>query len=164
MVVSVCSMLKYTSFLYDTLEILYLYLSLETSYKEIDVVIPLALWSLPGWLQRHQPLGGLAEFCPHPGAQQEATPWDISHQVRSGCVDREEAAAASLSGRHSPETEREKKKAEISTAGEYHYSNYIRMIHEPLPVPPVAPYTGAAADSCNAGQSGHQLSLSQFLR
>lgn len=93
----------------------YLYLSLKITKKGNDVVKPLALWLPPGWLQRHQPLGGLAESCPHPGAQQEAPPWDISHQVNSGCVDREAAAAASLLERHSPETK--KGNAEICTTG-----------------------------------------------
>lgn len=76
--------------------------------KGVDGVAPPALWSPPGWLQPPQPLGGRAESCPHPGAQQEAPPWGISHRARPGCVGREEAAAASLLGRRSPERKREK--------------------------------------------------------
>ena len=72
--------------------------------KHIDGThfVPRALWPPPGWLQLLPPLCGPAGSFPHLAAPPGAHLWDTTHPESSGCLDRGGAAAASLSGRHSP--------------------------------------------------------------
>lgn len=57
--------------------------------------VPLVLSPPPGWPQPRPPLCGPAASCQHLEAPPGAHPWDRTHPESWGCLNREEAAAAS---------------------------------------------------------------------